>query len=52
MMMVTREKSKIAKGFVLKSDNPAYDPVKVSTVDEIRICGKVIGQITDEEAVK
>lgn len=31
--------------FVLKSDNAAYDPIPVTTLDNIRICGKVVGQI-------
>lgn len=31
--------------FLLKSDNAAYDPIPVTTLDNIRICGKVVGQI-------
>lgn len=31
--------------FVLKSDNKAYDPIPVTTLDTIRVCGKVVGQI-------
>jgi len=31
--------------FVLKSDNNAYDPIPVTTLDDIRVCGKVVGQI-------
>lgn len=31
--------------FVLKSDNTAYDPIPVANFDNIRICGKVVGQI-------